>query len=294
MSETLSGLVVETQRRRSRVRLATGEELSCLSRGRDLLVVCGDQVKLRRLGPCEGVIDSVEPRSTLIYRFDGQRQKAVAANVTQIVAVVAPVPPWSEELLNRWLVCAEASGVKARIGLNKIDLPEASQALEALALYPTLGYPVIAFSAKFNANPIRTSLIGERSVLIGQSGMGKSKLLNALLGQEVQRTGEISAALETGRHTTTFTRLFTLPEGGWVIDSPGMQLFGLAHLSRAQIEAAFPEFRPWLGQCRYRNCGHRHEPGCALQEAVASGKASNKRLAYLRTFCAEADSASAH
>ena len=120
--------------------------------------------------------------------------------------------------------------VKAIIGLNKIDLMEAAATANALARYRDMGYDVVLFSAKFNDAPIRERLVGERSVLIGQSGMGKSKLLNALVGEEAQRTNEISMALGSGKHTTTFTRLFTLGNNEtWVIDSPGMQVFGLAH-----------------------------------------------------------------
>jgi ribosome biogenesis GTPase len=289
MTVLLDALVVETQRRRVTVRLDDGSQLVCVTKGRDLVLACGDRVQVSRVNASEGVVEALADRTTLIYRADAHKEKVVAANVTQVVAILAPLPAWSEELLNRWLVCAEASGVKAVIGLNKIDLVEAAAALEALVRYREIGYEVVPFSAKFNPSPMRERLVGERSVLIGQSGMGKSKLLNTLVGVEAQRIGEISEALDSGRHTTTFTRLFTLPEGGWVIDSPGMQVFGLAHFTRGQIEAAFPEFRELLGQCRFRDCRHLHEPDCALREAVARGKASEARLAWLRKFCAEAE-----
>jgi ribosome biogenesis GTPase / thiamine phosphate phosphatase len=133
--------------------------------------------------------------------------------------------------------------------------------------------------------------MGERSVLIGQSGMGKSKLLNALVGSEAQRTNEISMALGSGKHTTTFTRLFTLGEDNqtWVIDSPGMQVFGLAHYSRLQIQQAFPEFRDAIGHCRFRDCKHLHEPNCALRDLINAGKATEGRLTYLRKFCGEGE-----
>jgi ribosome biogenesis GTPase / thiamine phosphate phosphatase len=207
-----------------------------------------------------------------------------------VACIIAPLPVYSDELLNRWLICAEASNVKAIIGLNKIDLMEAAATANALARYRDMGYDVILFSAKFNDAPMRERLMGERSVLIGQSGMGKSKLLNALVGEEAQRTNEISMALGSGKHTTTFTRLFTLGnEATWVIDSPGMQVFGLAHFSRQEIERAFPEFRDALGQCRFRDCKHLHEPNCALRAAVADGKASQERLSLLRKFCTEGE-----
>jgi ribosome small subunit-dependent GTPase A len=271
-----------------------GGELECLSKGRDLIFACGDRVLLSQVHGRQGVIESVLERSSLIYRADGFKQKLVAANVTQIVAIIAPLPAYSDELLNRWLVCAEASGVKAAIGLNKVDLAEAAATLTALDRYRELGYPVIPFSAKFNPAPIRERLLGERTVLIGQSGMGKSKLLNALVGEEAQRTGEISEALDSGRHTTTFTRLFHLDRDSWIIDSPGMQVFGLAHFSRGQIEAAFTEFRPVLGRCRFRDCRPLHEPDCALRNLVEQGLASPQRLTYLRKFCAESEAVLAY
>lgn len=284
------GLVIETQRRHSVVQLTTGERVRCLSKGRTLQFACGDTVMVARTNDRDGVIESVGERTSLFYRADAFKEKLVAANVTQVACIIAPLPVYSDELLNRWLICAEASNVKAIIGLNKIDLVEAAATANALARYRDMGYDVVLFSAKFNDAPIRERLVGQRSVLIGQSGMGKSKLLNALVGEEAQRTNEISMALGSGKHTTTFTRLFTLGNNDtWVIDSPGMQVFGLAHFSRSEIERAFPEFRDALGQCRFRDCKHLHEPNCALRAAVADGKASQERLSLLRKFCGEGE-----
>lgn len=285
-----NALVIETQRRHCVVQLPDGSRLTCISKGRQLQFACGDQVLVGRTNDSEGVIERIEPRGSLFYRADAFKEKLVAANVTQVACIVAPLPAYADELLNRWLVCAEASGVRAIIGLNKIDLVEAAATADALARYRDLGYEVIPFSAKFNAGPMQERLQGERSVLIGQSGMGKSKLLNALVGSEAQRTNEISTALDSGKHTTTFTRLFTLGEpNSWVIDSPGMQVFGLAHFSRSDIERAFPEFREALGHCRFRDCKHLQEPNCALQALVAEGRASRDRLSYLRKFCSEGE-----
>ena len=286
----LQGLVIETQRRHSVIQLPDGERLSCVSKGRTLQFACGDSVTLTRTNENDGVIESVGDRTSLFYRADAFKEKLVAANVTQVACIIAPLPAYSDELLNRWLVCAEASNVKAIIGLNKIDLVEAAATANALARYRDMGYDVVPFSAKFNDAPMRERLMGERSVLIGQSGMGKSKLLNALVGSEAQRTNEISLALDSGKHTTTFTRLFTLGDmNTWVIDSPGMQVFGLAHFSRQQIEHAFPDFRDALGKCRFRDCQHLHEPNCALRAVVAEGKTSQERLTLLRKFCTEGE-----
>jgi ribosome biogenesis GTPase / thiamine phosphate phosphatase len=290
-------LVIETQRRHATVKLANGRKIKCVTKGRQLQAACGDVVQITLTNENEGVIEKLGDRTSLFYRSDEYKEKLVAANVTQVACIVAPLPAYADELLNRWLVCARASGVKAIIGLNKVDLVEAAATANALAMYRDLGFEVVPFSAKFNSKPMRERLLGERTVLIGQSGMGKSKLLNALVGEEAQHTQEISEALDSGKHTTTFTRLFeiaeepgTTPDGkSWVIDSPGMQVFGLAHFSRTDIERAFPEFEPFLGQCRFRDCKHLHEPNCALRDAVAADKASATRLSYLRKFCAETE-----
>jgi ribosome biogenesis GTPase / thiamine phosphate phosphatase len=290
-------LVIETQRRHATVKLADGRKLKCVTKGRQLQAACGDVVEISLTNDNEGVIEKLGDRTSLFYRSDEYKEKLVAANVTQVACILAPLPAYSDELLNRWLVCARASGVKAIIGLNKVDLVEAAATANALAMYRDMGFEVIPFSAKFNSKPMRERLLGEKTVLIGQSGMGKSKLLNALVGEEAQHTQEISAALDSGKHTTTFTRLFEIaaeptakPDGNsWVIDSPGMQVFGLAHFSRTDIERAFPEFEPFLGQCRFRDCKHLHEPNCALRDAVAEGKASATRLSYLRKFSAETE-----
>lgn len=290
------GLIIETQRRHATVKLSDGRRLRCVTKGRQLQAACGDLAQISITNENEGVIESLGERTSLFYRSDEFKEKLVAANVTQVACIVAPLPAYSDELLNRWLVCARASGVKAIIGLNKVDLVEAAATANALALYKDLGFEVIPFSAKFNSKPMRERLLGEKTVLIGQSGMGKSKLLNALVGSEAQYTQEISQALDSGKHTTTFTRLFEIADEGkapdgesWVIDSPGMQVFGLAHFSRNEIERAFPEFEALLGTCRFRDCKHLHEPNCALRDAVAAGKATSERLSYLRKFCAETE-----
>jgi ribosome biogenesis GTPase / thiamine phosphate phosphatase len=285
----LTGIVLETQRRHAIVKLPEGTRFRCITKGRQLQVACGDEVRFVKTNEQEGVIEQLVERTTLFYRADAIKEKLVAANVTQVACIIAPLPAYSDELLNRWLVCAQASGVKAVIGLNKVDLMEAAAAANALAVYREMGYDVVPFSAKFNAAPMRERLMNEHTVLIGQSGMGKSKLLNALVGSEAQATREISEALDSGKHTTTFTRLFELDEKSWVIDSPGMQVFGLAHFSRLDIERAFPEFRDALGQCKFRDCKHLHEPNCALLATVAASKATSQRLSYLRKFCSEGE-----
>ena len=273
--------------RRYLVELADSSTLDCVTRGRRGALACGDRVTVARSAAGKGVIEAAGPRTTLLYRSDPARQKLVAANVTQIVIVVAPVPAFHEDLVNRCLAAAEHGGMAALIALNKVDLPQARAALGALELYRSLGYRLAAFSAKRDLGPLVPHLKGETSVLVGQSGMGKSTIINALLPAAAVRVAEISAALDSGRHTTTHTRLYHLDAASHVIDSPGMQVFGLHHLAGPELAHAFIEFRPWLGQCRFRDCRHVAEPGCAIAAACARGEISAQRLESYRRLVRE-------
>jgi ribosome biogenesis GTPase / thiamine phosphate phosphatase len=273
--------------RRYLVELADGTTLDCVTRGRRSALACGDRVTVAHSAAGKGVIEAVGPRTTLLYRSDRVRQKLVAANVTQIAIVVAPLPAFSTDLVNRCLAAAEHGEMAALIVLNKLDLPQAAQALEALELYRALGYQVVALSAKRDPGPLVPCLKGKTSVLVGQSGMGKSTIINGLLPEAAVRVAEISAALDSGRHTTTHTRLYHLDAASHVIDSPGLQLFGLHHLDEQALAQAFVEFRPWLGQCRFRDCRHLTEPGCAVAAACQDGKISGERLASYRALVRE-------
>jgi ribosome biogenesis GTPase len=283
----LDGRIVANFGRRCLVELADSSTLDCVTRGRRSTLACGDRVTVARSARGQGVIEAVAPRTTLLYRSDRARQKLVAANVTQIVIVVAPVPAFDEDLVNRCLAAAEHGGMAALIALNKVDLPQAPAALRSLELYRGLGYRLVALSAKRDLGPLALHLKGETSVLVGQSGMGKSTIINGLLPAAAVRVAEISAALDSGRHTTTHTRLYHLDEASHVIDSPGMQLFGLNHLEGPELADAFVEFRPWLGQCRFRDCRHVTEPGCAITTARDKGKISARRLASYRGLVSE-------
>ena len=280
----LSGQVVAAFGRRFQVELEQGEALSCVVRGKKTGFACGDHVALRQTEAGHGVIERVLERASLLYRSDGFRDKIIAANVTQIVIVVAAVPSFYEELINRCVVAAEATGIKAVIVLNKCDLTiETRRALGALQLYEDIGYPVLPLSALQDATPLLPHLRGQTSVLVGQSGMGKSSIINALLPDAKSRIGEISEALDSGRHTTTYSMLYHLDQTSHIIDSPGLQEFGLSHLSAHQVDHAFIEFRPYLGHCRFNDCKHVIEPGCAVLGAMAEGVVSSRRVgAYHR------------
>ena len=230
-------------------------------------VVCGDVANLI-LDGAEGVIDSLEPRYSLLYRSDQFRSKPIAANVTQIAVVVAPRPSFSTELVQRCIIAAEAEGIASLLVLNKTDLPESAEALARLRFLEQLGYPIVAISAERDATPIVPLLEKHTTLLIGQSGMGKSTLVNALVPDVNVATAAYSEALDSGRHTTTHTHLYRVGDNAALIDSPGLQEFALQHVTPDKLAQAFVEFRPYLGQCRFRDCRHQNEPGCSILQAT--------------------------
>ena len=272
--------------------LDDGESIDCVLKGRRTAIACGDRVEVARTAG-GGAIEAVLPRKNLIYRSDAFKEKLIAANVTLVIGVVAPDLPSDFELIDRWSVAAEAEGCRFLLVANKTDLPDAQALVERLAPWRKLGYTVMAMSAKRDAAPLAAQVKGEHSVLVGQSGMGKSTMLNALAPHIAARTAEISTALATGRHTTTETSLHPIPDdpgNGWIVDSPGMKAFGLAHLDPHSIEEAFVDVRPFLGHCRFRDCRHDREPGCAVQSAVERGEIAPHRVALLHAMVAESQS----
>ncbi len=282
----LTGQVVATHGRHSLVEVE-GAPFECVTRGKKGGVACNDRVEIRPTGASAGVIERILPRDNLLWRSDEYRSKLLAANVDRVIVVTAAVPTPRVELLTRCLVAAEAAGIESLILLNKRDLPETSAYLSELRAYADLGYPLICLSARQDVGPLRPWLAGRTSVLVGASGVGKSTLINALVPEARVETAEVSVALDTGRHTTTHTRLYRLPEGGAIIDSPGMQAFGLRHLNLAELQAAFPEFRRLAGQCRFHDCRHLKEPDCAVLAAVAYGQIMPERWRVYRDLVRE-------
>ena len=283
----IKGTIVAAHGRQYRVELADGETLLCFPRGKKSEAACGDQVTVQRSGD-QGVIDTIEPRRSLLYRSNAFKEKLIAANVTQIIIVVATEPSFSDELITRCISAAESQEMEAVIVLNKIDLADrVPAARETLAPFAKLGYRVLELSALTSGEALRALLSHHTSVLVGQSGMGKSTLTNALIPEANAPTREISESLDSGKHTTTHATLYRLDADSALIDSPGLQEFGLGHLSAGEIEHTFLELRPLLGQCRFRNCRHDREPDCAVREAVRTGQMDPRRYAVFRTLCAE-------
>ena len=288
----LQGLVVASYGKRFDVELEDRMRVSCVTRGKKTDLACGDIVNIKLTDKREGVVESSLPRSSLLYRSNAFKSKILASNISQIVITLATQPSFYENLLNRCLVAAEAANIKPLIVLNKCDLHDISEAKTTLKSYEKLGYQVLHLAATENITGLLPHLQNHQSVLVGQSGMGKSTIINALLPNENVRTQIVSEALDSGKHTTTATHLYHLDglglnKGSILIDSPGLQEFGLHHLNNEQIELAFIEFKPFLGKCRFNNCKHSHEPDCAVTNAVQNGSISDKRLRFYRELSTE-------
>ncbi|MDX1635515.1 MAG: small ribosomal subunit biogenesis GTPase RsgA [Marinobacter sp.] len=269
-----------------------GKVLRCYARANVGNLVTGDRVVWRPAADDTGVIVARQERASLLQRPDNFGQlKPVAANIDHIILVIAPEPEPHHNLIDRYLVAAEITEIPAVILLNKCDLindRNREQLETLLARYQALDYPVVRTAARPGTgapedNPEFEALVRDRtSVFVGQSGVGKSSIIQTLLPNESLRVGGLSESTGKGTHTTTTARLFHLATGGDLIDSPGIREFGLWHMTPQEIEQGFREIRPLIGHCKFRNCRHQGEPGCAIEAAAADGRISPARMQSFR------------
>jgi ribosome biogenesis GTPase len=283
-----SGLVIVNYSKSVMVEDDAGCLYRCSTRRNLPQVVSGDRVTWEPVGAQEGVINTIEPRHTVLQRADGaNRTRALAANIDQILIVAAPQPAHDAFLIDRYLVAAELAGAMPLVVVNKSDLldPQADDVSgDALREYAAIGYGTLLTSAREDSgiDDLVQALSSRTSILVGQSGVGKSSLINRLLPELDIQIGKLSDASGQGRHTTTTTTLYHLPQGGDLIDSPGVRDFRLGETAPADLARGFREFRPYLGLCRFQDCRHLSEPGCAVKEAMRKGAVSERRLASYR------------
>lgn len=300
-SEELSGLVIAHHGQSLEVEDANGAVIICKKRQHLGPIVPGDRVKwqsdpnVQPDAKATGVVAAIEPRTSLLSRPDTRDNlHAVAANVDQLFIIIAPTPAPNLTTIDRYLIAALEQNIDAILVLNKEDLlpnvPQQQKLKELLHTYDQIGVPTLIVSAKKlqHLDLIRAKMTNKTSVFVGQSGVGKSSIIEALVPDVKIRTGEISALTELGKHTTTTTRLYHQADlNADIIDSPGMREFPLWKIEPLTLAYGFIEFRPFLGECKFRNCIHTNEPGCALINAADNGKISRTRLASYQKIYSE-------
>jgi ribosome biogenesis GTPase len=277
------GLVVAAHGRHVVIETPEGQRVRCHPRGKKSELVVGDRVRWLASGD-EGVIEHLEPRRNLFFRQDEWRSKSFAANLDQILVLVAPEPVFGEMQLARALIAAESAGIPVLLALNKTDLPSVGAACERLAPYRPLVAHHLELALKRDPDAARAALTpqlsGRTTLVLGASGMGKSTLINVVVPEAAAQIGELSAALASGRHTTTTSTWYWLgaARDAALIDSPGFQEFGLRHIEPMALATLMPDLRAALGQCRFHNCTHRHEPGCGVRAAAERGQIAPGRM----------------
>lgn len=297
-ADSFNGTVVTHHGKELIVRSNSGEAINCQMRQNLGTIVCGDRVVLELANsgsaPNTGVVVALADRNNILEKSGfGGKAKAVAANIDQVIVVCSLVPKPNTYLIDRYLVAAENLPAKPLIVINKIDLlDEENERIvnDINTIYEAIGYRVLETSATRNTgiDELQSMLAGATSILVGLSGVGKSSLVKDLLPDIDIRIGEISQASKEGRHTTTVSTLYSLPTGGHLIDSPGVRDFSPINLDKEQILNGFVELKPYRGKCKFSNCGHSNEPGCAITEALEKGEVSEQRVNSFRKMLADA------
>lgn len=290
------GLVVANFGARLVVEDSDGKLHRCTGRRKLGPVVCGDRVRWQagKHGDCV-IIERQARRSELARPDKNGRKKTIAANIDQFLIMTSPGTEFSTGLIDRYLISAETLGIHPLIVFNKVDLLDETQLTafkQQLAMYKDIGYPVILTSSKtaHGLDDLMPYLFNNTSIIVGKSGVGKSSLINVILPDAEARVGDISEATGKGTHTTTTAWLYHLPQNkGDVIDSPGIREFGLWQISPIEVAYGFREFRDYAERCRFRDCRHLSEPGCAVTEAVQQGNISAKRYASYQRILASLD-----
>jgi ribosome biogenesis GTPase len=286
---SVMGLTSEVQAEEGTLyRCTTRRILKTLSTDLRHVVVAGDQVWFRPAPEGEGMIERVEPRHGTLSRGSRGRQHTLVTNVDQLVIVgSAAEPRLKPNLIDRFLVSADKCGLRPLVCINKVDLVDPADLQPLVGVFSQLGYQVLLVSAQtgYGIELLRKELMGRASAVAGQSGVGKSSLLNAVDPQLDLRVRQVSETNQKGRHTTTTARLFPLGCGGYVVDTPGIRQFQLWDLVPAEVAGYYRDLRPWINHCKYPNCTHTHEEHCAVKDAVADGKMDARRYeGYCQLF----------